>query len=192
MKREELESKVNQKELVIERLKKERDTSKYVLKQEKNSLKKLKKQLEELPKLEVGKWYNYDNCLFNYQELSYVYGFINGKWITIPWSWRQNDNRPTPATDKEVQTALIEEAKKFVCKTVINLHDGKSCFIDESMDVNVYNDPKGFKVWFQKEGVGVEVFSISKWATIIEQKKVSISGDFTKEDLEKIIQTEFK
>lgn len=64
--------------------------------------------------LVIGKWYNYKECLFCYQEDSNVYGFSNGNWDKCSdgrWSWSIAEN-VLEATTQEVETALIAEAKK--------------------------------------------------------------------------------
>jgi hypothetical protein len=72
---------------------------------------------KEFPKLfkedalVVGKWYKSEGCLFNYQKQSNVYGFFtDGDWINGGWIWYGANAKP--ATDKEVEEALIKEAKK--------------------------------------------------------------------------------
>ena len=158
----------------------------------KKERKQLKKQLEELPKLEVGKWYKFDLSLMfvkNKPTNNNVigYGFDGtGLWTDKYHYWESYKDNYRPATDKEVQTALIEEAKKIGFK--------------EGVTANCFNNFKsqsdiGFKFISIDNGLLFQnqcIFLNGKWATIIKQKKVSISGDFTKEDLEKIIQTEFK
>jgi len=141
------------------------------VKQEKKDLKKelegLKKQLEELPKLEVGKWYVSGSCLLciteHEQDNDYcAYGFISDSWVN---GYFEIDEE-RPATDKEVKTALIAEAKKFIGKTVICVLNGKSEVINLSMNINVFFDSLGVSVWFQEEGRGVCVLKDGKWATI--------------------------
>jgi hypothetical protein len=72
---------------------------------------------KEFPKLfkedalVVGKWYKSSDCLFNYQEDLSVYGFFtNEGWTSGGWRW--SDTSVRLATDKEVEEALIKEAKK--------------------------------------------------------------------------------
>ena len=72
---------------------------------------------KEFPKLfkedalVVGKWYKSEGCLFNYQKQSNVYGFFtDGSWMNGDWIWYGANAKP--ATDKEVEEALIKEAKK--------------------------------------------------------------------------------
>lgn len=65
--------------------------------------------------LEVGKWYlsesDGDTYLFNYQKLDGCYGFFRGEWTYRDWSWNITEG-VRPATNKEVEQALIKEAKK--------------------------------------------------------------------------------
>ena len=185
MKREDLERRLNDVEALI-------TESKDTVQSYKKERKQLKKQLEELPKLEVGKWYKFDLSLMfvkNKPTNNNVigYGFDGtGLWTDKYHYWESYKDNYRPATDKEVQTALIAEAKKRGFK--------------EGVTANCFNNFKsqsdiGFKFISIDNGLLFQnqcIFLNGKWATIIEQKKVSISGDFTKEDLEKIIKTEFK
>ena len=193
MKREELEYEITKIKSVIKVLK--QSESVKSIKQAKKELKQLKKQLEELPKLEVGKWYKYNNGIFNYQGLSTLirgYGVDSlGNWLELcnlgdsPEQW-------ILATPQEVEEALIKEAKKRGFKKGVRFNSVAQG--NTSGDSNV----KGSNVIECADGVnrvrcnGWTIYYKGKWATIIEQPKVTINGDFTKEDLEKIIQTEFK
>lgn len=69
--------------------------------------------------LEVGKWYkvvsNGKTCLFNHQPESSSYGFWRGVWKSGSWSTNSEDfacDNIELATEEEVKTALIEEAKR--------------------------------------------------------------------------------
>ena len=194
MKREELENRLSHIDI-------EMNDHKIDIKQLKKERKQLKKQLEELPKLEVGKWYKNNDVLYCIEILNgndaYGYGFdyseieIGEYFNDHDTSWTIDDL--TPATYKEVQTALIEEAKNRGFKEGVEYECADTRVVtkftdsyDDSVGEWQFNDntlSKRFNNYFFKDG---------KWATIIEQKKVSISGDYTKEDLEKIIETEFK
>ena len=78
----------------------------------------LQEQLKKLkePKLENGKWYrdrSFGNYLVCFDESRSSYGFTrSNNWnelLTIP---THDDHRLTPATNSEVEAALIAEAKK--------------------------------------------------------------------------------
>ena len=99
------------------------------LKQEK---KQLKKQLKELPSLEVGRWYKskyrdwtyllYLVSIDNGLDSCTAYGFVGDEWYSTKDI--NFDADQTPATDKEVETALIKEAKKRGFKEGVKLSNG--------------------------------------------------------------------
>ncbi len=202
MKREELEYEITKIKSVIKVLK--QSESVKSIKQAKKELKQLKKQLEELPKLEVGKWYK---VFRDEKETSSLvvfsghntptYGFTH---ISRSWTesygchntFRNPDYVVKPATPQEVEEALIKEAKKRGFKKGVRFNSVAQGNISGNSNVT------GSNVIECTDGVnrvrcnGWTIYYKGKWATIIEQPKVTINGDFTKEDLEKIIQTEFK
>ena len=128
---------------------------------------------EEIPQqqLEIGKWYTFkeDNCdwLMNYQgEGMSCYGFnSNGSWrndyIMIPrLNWKL-------ATYKEIQTALIKEARKrgYTANNFKTLKEGTSGF-DTDFNFSYYSD-----ILFCKpvgEG-GAVVYENGVWAEVIEE-----------------------
>jgi len=200
MKREELEQKIEVLEGNILHYK---DVNK-LHKQAKKELKQLKEQLEELPKLEVGRWYKVFRdeietpslVVFSGHNVP-TYGFTH---ISRSWTesygcnntFRNPDYRYSPATPQEVEEALIKEAKKRGFKEGVTFRplysDSSEYYSDFVLGENLYYDSKENSIHHHG---GARIFVNGKWATIIEPK-VSISGDFTKQDLEKIIQTEFK
>lgn len=128
-------------------------------------------------KLEVGKWYKSTTDPLNIIYVDNIdynrivcYGFdYKGGWLSI--SDRRQEGEYTPATDKEVEEALIKEAKRrgykegtiFVepvikTKYTITKHD---FYLDKDMDLLVNNDSD-------------RIFYKGKWATIIEQKEMTI------------------
>jgi hypothetical protein len=147
----------------------------------KKEIEGLKVQLEELP---VKGWYKspeHINWLV-YFDNGYRYGFLmNGEWNDDFGLTKGLDTGDVPATDSEVEEALIKEAKKFVGKKVVNLHSLETESLNESMVINVFFDSSGTSVWFQEPHVtGVCVMREGKWATIIKDKTVTLNGDYTK------------
>lgn len=81
-------------------------------------------ETSELKQFEVGKWYSSTGCLFNYQGL-YSYGcfegYISAFGIGADNEWREvgrghwglpEHNQIIPATQEEVERALIKEAER--------------------------------------------------------------------------------
>ncbi len=210
MKREELESRITEVKQEVKEHEGFVQVRKY--KRAKKELKRLKKQLEELPKLKVGKWYKNDMVLYCVTKLSednepFGYGFdVEGIWtddsLNIDCEWVCNN--VVPATSSEIQEALIKEMLSKYSK-------GDRCISTNGEEFTIAVDdwvkPQKDN-WFEgvfykgcfdsllamgkNESRGYHLFKDGKWAEIIEQPKVTINGDFTKQDLEKIIQTEFK
>jgi len=173
------------------------------LKQEK---KQLKKQLKELPSLEVGKWYKDPTQLGYIYFITEVlndrikgYGFFDGEW--------ENDIEllifsvidDTPATRKEVETALIKEAKKRYKKgyTIkpFNIHlmidePKKTMISSDNFNISSYESELG--IWVESVDWNSVVFHKGKWAEIIEEPKtVTLNGDFTENNLKDIINNRF-
>ena len=136
------------------------------------------------PKLEVGKWYKNTKMdyLFNFtkvnDEILKGYGFSSYGYGVDTWTnpnyarmnWRL-------ATDKEVETALISEAKKrgfkegVKVRTVIDKVERtlQGCFI--------YEYPNILKFYCSKESYNYPtIFKDGKWAEIIEDSKPKING----------------
>lgn len=78
-------------------------------------------------KLEVGKWYkyknNYDDCLMVWNGSKNTYGFYNGVYSETLFFIDTFDKMP--ATDEEVSTALIAEAKRRGFKKGVNFKHNK-------------------------------------------------------------------
>jgi len=113
------------------------------------------KELECKPKFEVGKWYkNKENfALFNYNgadlsQSGFVgYGLNNSGWLNSGFYLYPNDHHLYfPATDKEVEDALVKEAVKrgvkegVKCKSV----NGDCEFILNGSSVKYYSDDNSF------------------------------------------------
>ena len=143
-------------------------------------LQQLKKELET-PTFEVGKWYNSDgdSLLFitefnaNGEKTFKGYGFHFSKWSFEQW-WNY-DNFLTPATDKEVEAALIKEAKKRGFKDGVKIKP-------VSGDINILFDNKFeyLKKWHEyKNALFIDnylVFSNGKWAEIIKDEPIKVGG----------------
>ena len=128
---------------------------------------------KEFPKLfkkdalVVGKWYNDKGCLFNYQKSSNVYGFFtDGIWTNDPWSW--GGKYSTLATDKEVEQALIKEAKKRGFKEGVNFKSNLMRGIGELFDGHFFFDNKFELCYRNHGGVLYTLFKNGIWAEIQE------------------------
>jgi hypothetical protein len=192
MKKEEIEQKIETLEGNVRHYE---DVNK-LYKQSKKELKQLKQQLKDLPSLEVGKWYKFKHCLFNYQENANVYGFFRDDWRDASWSWTENDYRPTQATDKEVEEALIKEAKRRGFKEGVNIK-GLSCYSGVMSGNNVLVNTKDY--YFRSgqlfvnrnEESNMVIFDNGKWATIIKPKTVNLNGDYTEVQLKDVLNSQF-
>lgn len=139
----------------------------------------LERPKESKPKLEVGKWSWIDkigyvgvDALINYPIKGDGYGFNHaGEWIT-------SYNRETIitdvkrlATDKEVETALIKEAKKRGFKEGVEFKsarsDRKFTFKDKAYLAN--------GILWNGNSTGI-IFENGKWAEIIKDKVPTING----------------
>ena len=167
--------------------------------------KQLKQQLKDLPVLEVGKWYVYrdkygqDSIAFYNGNNNETYGFnCSGEFQDKAYwfsSWSGvSENDWIPATDKEVETALIKEAKKRGFKEGVDFEsDGEVWTLKGNIDfkyrnniLNMWSDTSETKAdGYISEGKGFEpIFMEGKWAEIIEPKTIHLNGDYTIEDLE--------
>ena len=139
--------------------------------------KELKKEFPQLFKvkpLEVGKWYNagdrYLVCIdsVNGYKAS-IHGFKDGNWFEVEAFQAINGySKLTQSTDKEVETALIKEAKKRGFKKsskVKCLEDGKICTVKE-MKFSLESNALWVKQY--EKGCWCKLFNNGKWATIIE------------------------
>ena len=137
---------------------------------------------KEFPKLfvrdelEVGKWYKSNMgrilcCTKNTGHTFDGYGVDKyGNWINEESFWSTSDF--SPATDKEVEEALIKEAKKRGFKegvSIDSLCDG-GCnnvkIIEEGISLDNMDAVTELRC-----GYGYTIFNDGKWATIIDQPK---------------------
>ena len=141
----------------------------YTKEQCENKISKWEKRLEDCNKLKVGNWYKdgkalvYCNSLFDNDIIGYGFSF-NGNWHSyneVPFmggNWAL-------ATDKEVEDALIKEAKRREFKEGV---DVKWHSLDE-----VWRNSQG-KFHYCKDMNSLyfgnySIFEDGKWADIIEE-----------------------
>lgn len=139
-------------------------------------------------KLEVGKWYKWENGAICYHsEYKGDYGFNSNKeWIQHNhWLTNGCNDGFKPATDSEVLEALKNEAVK---RGYLNNFEGISCLcdFDKKKSQEYYKNPKNTfyyekhanKLWIQDSSyLDICVFDKGNWATIIPT--------LTKEEAEK-------
>lgn len=134
---------------------------------------KIEKEFPKLFKeteLVVGKWYKKtamgSKYLMVWNGGDITYGFFDGRYGS-DWGFCAIAGA-TPATDKEVETALINEAKKRGFKEGVRF--------DNAYETRLYEKGSGlvnkiaFHKWRGLSSGNQWVFFEGKWATIIEQK----------------------
>ena len=138
---------------------------------------KLQNKLDELnskPELEIGKWYKFGDCLMVWNDGEITYGFFTDCW-GVDWSFSVGEAKyATPATNKEVEDALIAEAKRRGFKKGVTF----KCAVgggEIKFSKNIYylSSTQGNVLW--NGGIG-RIFSDGKWAEIIKEPKVTING----------------
>lgn len=132
----------------------------------------------KFPSLEAGKWYMHlDNLLFYVREIienkCYGYGFWDGEWFNndkIIHYINHGIEDMRQATDKEVEEALIAEAKRRGFKKgvmFIPLFRGGRNYSDSyqlSGDFSYDNEEKSLDVDYK-----FRIFAHGKWAEIISE-----------------------
>lgn len=156
-----------------------------------------KAQIDELrkevkPKFEVGKWYTYNDSshIFNITEIKNdkIYGYghspISG-WTNVT-EW-YNSKRIIPATDKEVEEALIKEAERRGFKEGVKCHS----FI-HNRPLTIHGTEKKYlggelnKLHYGTDTYCcVVVFEHGKWAEIIKDEPIKVGGYEIKKVVEK-------
>lgn len=149
-----------------------------------------KAQIDELrkevkPKFEVGKWYTYNDSshIFNITEIKndkiYGYGYspISG-WTNVT-EW-YDSKRIIPATDKEVEEALIKEAERRGFKRGVKIKN-------EIGTWNICGDRHFFVYEKNKLDFGYEcnIFNNGFWAEIIKDEPIKVGGYEVKKVLER-------
>lgn len=192
---------MNKQEIVksIENLERSIVSNKAHNKEHKKEIKELRVQLEELPKLEVGKWYKnpqYGSALYCVTSIdlcndSYsAYGFnYSGQWRTNE-EFGDLDSDPIPATDKEVEEALIKEAKKRGFKEGVTI-EGRDYTVGGHIFTRIYCGDL-YLFMGNEYGSNIEIMSKGKWSTIIKDKTVTLNGDYTKVQLTDVINNRFE
>jgi len=126
--------------------------------------------------LEVGKWYSHLYGLVfcsNPTEMA-NYGFWDGEWCDdlIMDGGGVYTNSWTPATEKQVEEALIKEAKKRGFKRGAKFKGINRYGV--SSDV-IWTETEDFELFTDQEGTilcgGGNCFANGKWAEIIEETK---------------------
>jgi hypothetical protein len=141
---------------------------------------KIEKEFPQLfeSKLEVGRWYKspeFGSSLFCVTKINrdyataYGFNFI-GKWQDKKDKFASSNlENKTLATPEEVETALINEAKKRGFK------EGLKGFIDQDLNKNTNKKLMFSHLSFDEDynwlcdGHGNVIFKNGKWATIIDQ-----------------------
>ena len=141
----------------------------------------LQAQIDELrkevkPKFEVGKWYKFKSGIMNYQNGEYGYGVWNDNWHDmICFDGREKAERP--ATDKEVEEALIKEAERRGFKKGVRFKSAIrnwECLPSKNdFKYTHKHDYYGGCLLFL-DGNGV--FYNGKWAEIIKDEPVKVGG----------------
>jgi len=166
----------------------------------KQERKQLKQQLKDLPSLEVGKWYwsKYSKWTYLLYLVSIddtidsctAYGFVDGEWYS------QNDinfnTDQVQATDKEVEEALIKEAKKRGFKEGVVINTANGIFNNSTID---HYDSITFDLFIYKKTElffgSKSIFLDGKWAEIIKPKTVNLNGDYTEVQLKDVLNSQF-
>ena len=133
---------------------------------------------------EIDKWYRRGDDFIYYTCEFMNYGIIDGQWRNDLYFSTAQEQLYIPATDKEVEEALIKEAKKRGFKEGVKFNGvdrvgingvfkGSDCVTGSYFRHNTY----------PKENVlltnGIAIFSNGKWAEIVEQTplEVIINGE---------------
>ena len=122
-------------------------------------------------KLEVGKWYkyknNYDDCLMVWNGSKNTYGFYNGVYSETLHFINIFDKMP--ATDEEVSTALIAEAKRRGYKS--GNHECLTFFGAVERIKEEFFFEHG-KIVIGRRNLGNLIFDKGVWAEIIKEEPV--------------------
>lgn len=142
----------------------------------------LQAQIDELrkevkPKFEVGKWYKYHNAICCYNGNNEGYG------ISSSLNWASDCNMTsiefwTPATDKEVEEALIKEAERRGFKRGVKIKN-------EIGTWNICGDRHFFVYEKNKLDFGYEcnIFNNGFWAEIIKDEPIKVGCYDVKKEL---------
>ena len=160
----------------------------------KQERKQLKQQLKDLSSLEVGRWY-WAECLGVENYLILLEDLVGLKAICYiterSGSFIEGgsfSSTQRPATDKEVEEALIKEAKKRGFEEGIRFNNAvkDSVWEDSSGVVSaIYSNDWGLFTNNQY------IFCKGKWAEIIKPKTVNLNGDYTEVQLKDVLNSQF-
>lgn len=134
---------------------------------------KIEKEFPKLFKeteLVVGKWYKYGVCgsLMPWNNGESTYGFFDGEYDSS-WCFGRDVSTAIPATDKEVEDALIKEAKKRGFKEGVKFYNISVHIEDDFNDTctccNDYRYHSDDPSLCLGDG---SIFYKGKWATIIQ------------------------
>ena len=171
----------------VKELLKEAYNSNDVCQEWKDKIKEAAPKLFPENVLEVGKWYKSDLnrilcCTKNSGDTFSAYGIEpNGDWIKDQSDWITSYF--IPATDKEVEDALIKEAKKRGFKEGVETDcllgwggaiTSKIKYTFGELRVDVSGEARNTSGWST-------IFYEGKWATIIETKKEMTVAEVEKE-----------
>jgi hypothetical protein len=144
------------------------------LKEQLNSISEKIKQLETTS-FQKGKWYKRNKELLVWNDYKKTYGFTEDGMWSNDMLFSRDLNICVPATDKEVEEALIKEAKKRGFKDGVKIKP-------VSGDINILFDNKFeyLKKWHEyKNALFIDnylVFSNGKWAEIIKDEPIKVGG----------------
>jgi hypothetical protein len=144
--------------------------------------KRIDKLKEEKTKIEVNKWYKWGEVFIYVTSLPIGklkgYGLDEGKWFDIRndstyWGF-DTDNNFIPATNEEVEAALIAEAKKRGFKEGVKFNCAHNNRVGDAGEKFYFTDFKDHPV---NLFCGDEwIFFKGQWAEIIKEPKVVING----------------
>tara|TARA_R110000772_G_C13310212_1_gene439951 strand:- start:3271 stop:3789 length:519 start_codon:yes stop_codon:yes gene_type:complete len=143
---------------------------------------KIEKEFPKLFKetdLVVGNWIKTEDCLAFVEEFLgndfKGYGFCDNSWFESTSDWTSNVKGWTPATDKEVEAALIKEAKRRGFKEGVSFKCTQTPRIGKFGKLTYVSGNNG--LYSNGTEDGEWLFRKGEWATIIET--------ITKEEAEK-------
>jgi hypothetical protein len=162
------------------------------LKQER---KQLKQQLKDLPSLEVGKWYKDPNTLGYIYFITKTttteisgYGIIGNEWNDDFGLLNSAVEFDIPATDTEVEEALIKEARKRGFKEGVRFNNAvKDSVWEASSGVVSTINSNDWGLFTNNQ----YIFCKGKWAEIIKPKTVNLNGDYTEVQLKDVLNSQF-
>lgn len=119
--------------------------------------------------LEIGKWYKHNKFLLYIIDKTHWYGFdVSGAWNDYAtYEDLMTDKDLLPATDKEVETALIAEAKRRGFKEGVKYFNASLPSFKETARNNEFKYINSDEVILYLDGN--TIFYNGKWAEIISE-----------------------